>query len=397
MTVRHVPYLIVGGGMTAHAAVEGIRTVDDRGGILVVGSEPAPPYARPPLSKALWRDGGDGASTDLGTRALDADVVVGRRIVAVDAGDHVATRDDGVRYRYDRLLLATGARPRTLPHVPIGGPVLAFRTLADFREARRRVGAGTRTVVVGGGFVGTEMAAALTGAGAQVELVFPERVLAGARFPDGLARTIQQDYLDRGVHLHPGLRVTRAAVDGERVRVGLDDGTRLDADLVIVGIGTAPNVVLAVALGLATEGGIHVDRTFRTEARDVFAAGDVAAFPHPVLGDRTRVEHEDAALTTGRHAGRAMAGIDEPYDHVPFFYSDLFDNGYEAVGEIDTRHTTSELWSRRNAEGAVYYHERGVVRGVLLFNAWGRLDEARQALGARVPDGARAAQPEAAR
>jgi NADPH-dependent 2,4-dienoyl-CoA reductase/sulfur reductase-like enzyme len=146
----------------------------------------------------------------------------------------------------------------------------------------------------------------------------------------------------------------------------------------VAGIGIEPNVELAESIGLATDNGIVVDQFLRTSQPDIYAAGDVAAFHNPALDKRMRVEHEDNANTMGRLAGRNMAGKSEPYDHLPFFYSDMFELGYEAVGEVDSRLETFPDWKRPNEEGVVYYLKENRVRGVLLWNVWEQVEAARR-------------------
>jgi len=146
----------------------------------------------------------------------------------------------------------------------------------------------------------------------------------------------------------------------------------------VAGIGVTPNVELAQSAGLEVDNGIVVDEFLRTSATDVYAAGDVANFHNPALGKRLRVEHEDNANTMGREAGRAMAGEAKPYHHLPFFYSDLFDLGYEAIGELDPRLETLADWKKPCREGVVYYLRDARVRGVLLWNVWGQVDAARK-------------------
>jgi NADPH-dependent 2,4-dienoyl-CoA reductase/sulfur reductase-like enzyme len=148
-------------------------------------------------------------------------------------------------------------------------------------------------------------------------------------------------------------------------------------DAVIAGIGIQPNVALAEAAGLQVANGIVVDETLRTSQPDIFAAGDVAEFANPTLAKRLRIEHEDNANTMGKHAGRAMAGASEPYHHLSFFYSDLFELGYEAVGELDSRLETFVDWKDEYKKGVVYYLDHGRVRGVLLWNVWDSIPKAR--------------------
>jgi 3-phenylpropionate/trans-cinnamate dioxygenase ferredoxin reductase component len=374
--MQHSRYLIVGGGLTADSACKGIREVDPDGAIVLVGEEPHAPYARPPLSKALWK--GEAENTIWrGTEEFGVDLRLGRRIVGLDLGGRVATDAEGQRYHYERLLLATGGRPRRLPY---GDDVIYFRTLDDFRRLRTLAGRGAQFVVIGGGFIGSEIAAALALNGCPVTMVFPEPGIAARIFPGELSTRLNDYYRNRGVELLPG-----ASVAGiERDRITLGDGRTLEADAVVAGIGIEPNVELAAEAGLPVANGIVVDALGRVGGRgDVFAAGDVARFPIPGLGSDLRVEHEDHAKSHGRRVGANMAGTTEPYDHLPFFYSDLFDLGYEAVGELNSRLQTIVELGELGDEGLVYYlDDDGRPRGVLLWNLFGHVDEARELIQA---------------
>jgi 3-phenylpropionate/trans-cinnamate dioxygenase ferredoxin reductase component len=377
--MQHSRYLIVGGGLTADSACKGIREVDPDGAIVLVGEEPHAPYARPPLSKALWKGGAENTIWR-GTEEFGVDLRLGRRIVGLDLGGRVATDAEGQRYHYERLLLATGGRPRRLP---FGDDVIYFRTLDDFRRLRTLADRGSQFVVIGGGFIGSEIAAALALNGCPVTMVFPEPGIAARIFPAELSTRLNDYYRNRGVELLPG-----ASVAGiERDRITLGDGRTLEADAVVAGIGIEPNVELAAEAGLPVTNGIVVDALGRVGGRgDVFAAGDVARFPVAALGGDLRVEHEDHAKSHGRRVGANMAGAAEPYDHLPFFYSDLFDLGYEAVGELDSRLQTIVELGELGDEGLVYYvDEEGGPRGVLLWNLFGHVDEARELIQAGQP------------
>jgi NADPH-dependent 2,4-dienoyl-CoA reductase/sulfur reductase-like enzyme len=373
-------YLIVGGGLTADAACRGIRDVDAEGEILLVGEERHPPYARPPLSKALWKGDAEGTIWR-NTEALGVDVRLGRRVVTLDVGGRVATDDEGERYSYQKLLLATGGRPRRLAFG--GEEIIYFRTLDDYRQLHALAAKDTRIVVIGGGFIGSEIAAALALHGCPVTMIFPETAIGARIFPAELATALNGYYRDRGVEV-----LVSASVTGiERNRVTLDDGRTVEADAVVAGIGIEPNVELASEAGLPVSNGITVDAYGRVGDRDdVFAAGDVARFPVAALGGDARVEHEDHSKSHGRRVGANMAGALEPYDHMPFFYSDLFDVGYEAVGEVDSRLQTLAELGALGDEGVVYYLDgERRPRGVLLWNQFGRVDEARALIRAGEP------------
>jgi 3-phenylpropionate/trans-cinnamate dioxygenase ferredoxin reductase component len=375
-------YLIVGGGMTADAAVKGIREHDGDGSIVLVGAEPHPPYKRPPLTKGLW-SGGDEAKIWKNTADAGAEVILGRRIVALDLRGRRATDDQGDDYAYEKLLLATGGTPRRLG----GGDdeVIYYRTLDDFHKLKQITEGGASVVVIGAGFIGSELAASLTSAGVKVTMVFPEAGVTSRVLPDGLARFVAEYFREKGVEMLS--EDTVASVEGTTVHTG--SGRTLEADAVVAGLGIVPNVDLAEAAGLPVDNGIVVDRYGRVDDRDdVFAAGDVANYPNLVLGGQFRVEHEDHANTHGRFVGANMAGANQPYDHLPLFYSDLFDLGYEAVGEVDSRLATVETWEEPNRKGTIaYVDDAGRPRGFLLWNVWDKVDAARELIRAGKPVG----------
>lgn len=231
--------------------------------------------------------------------------------------------------------------------------------------------------MIGGGFIGSEIAAALAMQGCKVTMLFPEEGIGARLFPADLARFLVGYYTEKGVDARPGQSVTGMRQSEAQTVLETKSGLRLTVDAVVAGIGITPNTDLAMAAGLALQDGIIVDEHLRTAHPEVFAAGDVARFSAPALGTRVRVEHEDNALTMGRAAGRAMASDPSSYAHLPFFYSDLFELGYEAVGETDPRGETVADWKEPFREGVVYYLSGNRVRGVLLWNTWGQVDAAR--------------------
>jgi len=370
----HYTYLIVGGGMTADAAARGIRELDEKSLIGIVSGETDPPYSRPPLSKGLWK-GQPVENVWLKTKDLGVDVFLGRRATALDLAGKRILDDHGADYTFDKLLLATGVTPRRLPFG--GEQVMYFRTLEDYRRLRTLADSGKRFAVIGGGFIGSEMAAALAMQGCKVSMLFPGEGIGDRLFPDDLARFLVRYYGEKGVDVRPGEQVTVVRESGSQLAIETRSKLVLTVDAIVAGIGSVPNTDLASAAGLEVDDGIVVDEHLRTTHPDVFAAGDVARFNSPALGKRIRVEHEDNAVTMGRAAGRAMAGDSSPYRHLPFFYSDLFDLGYQAVGELDPRGETVTDWKKPFREGVIYYLADGRVRGALLWNTWGQVDAAR--------------------
>jgi 3-phenylpropionate/trans-cinnamate dioxygenase ferredoxin reductase component len=375
----HYRYLIVGGGMTADAAAGGLREVDPGGTIGLIGAEPDPPYNRPPLSKGLWK--GDAlesiwrATTDEGVARH-----LGRRVQTLDPAAKRVVDDQGTAYTYERCLLATGGTPRTLPFG--GDRVIYYRTLETYRRLRALADQHERFAVIGGGFIGSEIAAALAMNGKRVTMLFPQAGLGARVFPADLVHFLNDYYREKGVEVLTGVSVVGVEERGEQtaVQASPSAGAAQEhvVDGVVAGLGIRPNVELAQAAGLAVDNGILVDELLRTSDPNIFAAGDVAAFVNPTLGRRMRVEHEDNANTMGMRAGQSMAGRADPYDYLPSFYSDLFDLGYEAVGELDARLETVADWKEPFREGVVYYLRDGRVRGVLLWNVWEQVDAARR-------------------
>jgi NADPH-dependent 2,4-dienoyl-CoA reductase/sulfur reductase-like enzyme len=377
-------YLIIGGGMTGDAAAKGIRERDPEGSVVLVGEEQHPPYARPPLTKALWK-GKDEYSIWRGTEEQNVDLRLGRRIVSLNPDAHTATDDQGETYGYERALLATGGVPRRLPDAPAG--VIYYRTLDDYRRLRGQTAGGGSAVVIGSGFIGSEIAAALAINGTKVTMVFPHEAIGSRLFPAELARSLNDYYAEQGVDLVPGETVAAVARDGDRFAVTTESGRTVNGDVVVAGLGIEPRTELAEAAGLDVDNGIVVDDRGRAGGReDLFAAGDAAQFPAKALGTSLRVEHEDNANSQGRQVGANMAGADESYDHLPFFYSDLFDLGYEAVGEVDSRLQTVEAWAEPNRKGVVeYVDDDGRPRGFLLWDVWGKVDDATALIRAGEP------------
>jgi NADPH-dependent 2,4-dienoyl-CoA reductase/sulfur reductase-like enzyme len=380
--VARFDYLIVGGGMTADAAARGIRKEDVNGTIAVVGADGHPPYNRPPLTKGLWK--GDAPdSIWRKTEETGAHLTLGRRVVNLDPERKRVTDDQGTAYDYGTLLLATGGETRRFKDAPEG--VVYFRTLDDYRKVRGLADRGAGFVVVGGGFIGSEIAAALRMQGRDVTMIVKDNSIGARVFPPDLSRWLVQYYREKGVTVLLGKGADRVeSRDGKfQVRSGKDEP--LVADAVVAGLGIEPNVDLARQAGLVVSDGVEVDEQLRTSRREIYAAGDVANFLNPSLGKRIRVEHEDNANTMGEVAGRNMAGAGRQYDHLPMFYSDLFDLGYEAVGDVSARHQTVLDWKEEFREGVVYYLEAGRVCGVLLWNTWGQVDAARSLIAEQGP------------
>lgn len=371
--MKHYKYLIIGGGMTGDAAVRGIRELDQDGSIGLIGYETDPPYARPPLSKGMWK-GRPYERVWRGTDKLGVDFHLGREATELYTSDKRLRDDQSDEYSYDKLLLATGGSPIELP---FGREhIVYFRTLLSYERLHALADRRERFLVIGAGFIGSEIAAALRQQGKQVTMVFLENAIGENVYPPDLSLYLNSFYREKGVNLVPGDAVSAIQETGDHLTVRTRGGRAFEADGVVAGLGIRPNVSLAQAAGLRVENGILVDDHLRTSAPDVYAAGDVASFPHAALGKQFRVEHEDNALMQGKLAGRNMAGANEAYTHTPYFYSDLFELGYEAVGELSSNLQTVPDWQEPYEKGVVYYLESERVRGVLLWNVWEKIKDA---------------------
>ena len=331
------PIVVVGGGLAGAKTAESLRGWGYDGGILLVTDEPVRPYERPALSKSYLRgrSGFDDTAVHPETWYADHDVdlAVSTRVLAIDPAARQVALEPGGAVGYHRLLLATGARPRrlTAPGSDLDG-VFHLRTVADADAIRAAVVPGRRVVVVGAGWIGTEVAASLRRLGAEVALVFRSPVPFTRSLGAEIGTVLAQVHAEHGVELHPGVTVTAVRGSEAVEAVELSDGTTLAADVVVAGLGVEPATELAEAAGLAVADGILTDPGLRTGAPDVYAAGDVANVDHPVLGARVRSEHWWTALTQPPVAVANMLGHRAAYDWVPTFTSKQYDVMVEHTG-----------------------------------------------------------------
>ena len=310
---------------------------------------------RPPLTKALWTGKAED-SIWRGTAELGVDVHARahdrRRSISTAA---TATDDQGETYS----LRAAAPRDRRQPapaSVRLPRASSTSGRYDDYRRLRELAGDGVRVAVIGGGFIGSEIAARSDDERLSRHDRLPGAGIGSRLFPAELSAFVNEYYREKGVDVLAEELVDSIASHDDGFRVETQSGRVVEADAVVAGLGIVPTTELAEAAGLEVDDGILVDEHGRAGGRDdVFAAGDVARFPVPALGGTRRVEHEDHANTHGRLVGANMAGADAPYDHLPFFYSDLFELGYEAVGDVDSRLETIAEWEEPNRKGVVGY------------------------------------------
>ena len=382
--MKHVyDYVIAGGGLAGVSALLGIRELDAAGKILLVGEENHLPYDRPPLSKKLWFGKKKVEDIFLHDRAFydrhAVTLALGAKAARLDPGSKTITTTDGETYGYGKLLLATGCQSRRLDIT--GGDldgICYFRNLGDYLRTRDVAAEGKSAVVIGGGFIGSELAAALNINKLHVTMIFPGALLCDRVLPDYLGRAVQQHFQEKGVRILAGDKPVSFSREGAKFITRTGKGETIESDIVIVGVGVIPETELAKSGGLEVGNGIVVNEYLETSRPDIYAAGDNTFFPYRVLGQSMRIEHWDNALNQGKWAGRNMAGAHQPFTYQPYFFSDLFEFGYEATGEVDSRLETFADWQKENDTGVIYYLRDGVVRGVMMCNVWDKVEAARE-------------------
>lgn len=377
-------YIIIGGGMTGSAAVKGIRANDPEGSIAIFSKEPHKPYDRPPLTKGLW-DEGDIESILRPMDEYQVDQFLDTTVEKISPVSKQVRTKNGEEFKYEKLLLATGGDPIQFPEAPEG--VIYYRTREDYHQLKTLTQEKDNFCIVGGGFIGSELAAALNKNHKNVTLIFPEAGISGRFFPDDLSSFLVEYYQDKGVRVMQSHLVDSISKKDNAYRIkyhSIDDSniSELDFDGVIAGIGIKPNVSLAKDAGITVEDGIVVNEYLQTNDPDIFAAGDVANFFNFPLGKRTRLEHEDNANTMGKTAGLNMSGELQKYDYFSIFYSDLFDLGYEAVGEFNKDFEIFEDWIDPFKKGTIFYLEEDKIKGLIFWNLWGKVDKGKEVIQA---------------
>ncbi|GMB80295.1 FAD-dependent oxidoreductase [Shinella zoogloeoides] len=395
-------FVIVGAGECGARAAFALREKGFDGAITLIGSETHLPYERPPLSKEALVAGAGPKLVAAAERYAEAgiDLLLGRTASRIDRSAKHVVLGDGTVVPYDRLLLATGARPRALPGTDHGGRIAALRSHDDAGRIRAHLVEGSHVAILGGGFIGLELAASARKLGASVTLVegLPRVLTRGV--PPEIAEIVANRHMAEGVEILCGAKV--AGIEGlpGEVRISLEDGRVVSASLLVVGIGAVPNTELADAAGLAVDNGIAVDGHLRTSDPDIFAAGDCTSYPLPLYGDRRiRLESWRNAQEQGQLAAANMLGGEDVHSAVPWFWSDQYDMTLQIAGLADGAVTTVR---REMGEGAfILFHLDGEGRliaasGIGPGNAVARdIRLAEMLIAARIhPDPAELAAPE---
>jgi 3-phenylpropionate/trans-cinnamate dioxygenase ferredoxin reductase subunit len=375
--------VIVGGGLAGAKAVEELRERGYDGAVTLLGTEPHLPYERPPLSKSVLLGEKEPDSTKVHDVAWYADHEVDVRtstsVTAIDPARRLVTTDGG-EVGYDELLLATGSEPRRFAAADESGARVAYlRTLENCASLRSALQEQPPVVIVGGGWIGLEVAAAARTIGCEVTIIEPQSQPLLGVMGERIGSAFADLHRGHGVDLRLGMSVEGVEAD----RVLVSGGESVPAGLVVVAVGAAPRTSLAEAAGLATDNGVLVDARLRTSDPHVYAVGDIANHDHPLLGHRVRVEHWDNAIEQGKVAARNMLGEDVAYERAPYFFTDQYDLGMEYVGYAPKEHADRVVVRGDLGElkGIVLWHDQGRVLAGMHVNEWDATDDLRALLG----------------
>jgi 3-phenylpropionate/trans-cinnamate dioxygenase ferredoxin reductase subunit len=383
-------FVIAGASLAGAKAAEALRAEGFGGRLLLVGAENERPYERPPLSKDYLR-GDVGRETvyvhDEGFYAEhDIDLRLGRTAVDLNTSARELRLDDGETLRYDRLLVATGAEPRTLtiPGNDLDG-VMYLRSVDDSDALRTRLDRGGAVVVIGAGWIGVEVAASARQRGLDVTVVGPASVPLERVLGTEIGAIYRDIHADHGVRMLLGTGVERLEGGSAVERVRTSDGRTVDCDFVVVGVGVQPRTALAARAGIAIESGVLADARLHTGAPDVFVAGDVANAYHPFYDERIRVEHWANALHQGPLAARTMLGHDDVYDRLPYFFSDQYDVGMEYSGHATGADRVVLRVDPASREFIAFWLAEGRVLAGMNVNVWDVADTIRALIASREP------------
>ena len=366
--------IVIGAGHGAAQCVESLRSAGFGGALIMIGDEAHRPYDRPATSKELLSGGIEldrvFLKRDQFYSDKNIDLRLGVSVTAIDRADHRITLSTGEALGYDKLVIATGARARKLqiPGCDLDG-IFYLRTLADSRAIGERLGPGKKLAIIGGGYVGLEVAASATKLGCKVTVIeVLERLLARVAGPE-IAKFYEDAHRAAGVELRFGTGIESFTGEGSVKAVRLADGTEIAAVAVVVGIGAIPNTELAVAAGLAVDNGIVVDECGRTSDPDIFAIGDVTNHPNDILGKRLRLESVPAAMGQARAAASAIAGTPKPFHELPWFWSDQYDLKLQIAGMSQPGDQVVVRGDPADRRFAAYYLRDGKIVAVNAINS----------------------------
>ena len=373
-------FVIVGASLAGAKAAETLRAEGFDGRVVLIGEEAERPYERPMLSKEYLRGEKPAAKLYVHDEGFYADngieLMTGTRVQSLDPGAHEITLAGGARMSYSRLLLSTGAAPRRLPLPGADLPGVAYlRAMGESDALRAAITAASRVVVIGAGWIGSEVAASARRLGAEVAIVAPEAVPLVRVLGPEVGGVYRDLHAGHGVDLHLSTQIEAIVGDGAASGVRTTDGVVIEGDLVVVGVGVTPRVELAKLAGLTVENGIVVDEFLATSVPDVFAAGDVAATWNTRYNKRIRMEHWANALNQGPVAARNMLGQHTAYEKLPYFYSDQYDLGMEYNGYADDWDRVVVRGDRSGREFLAFWLKDGRVLAGMNANIWDQGDD----------------------
>jgi len=399
MPSRPFVIVIAGASLAGAKAAETLRAEGFDGRVVLLGEEAERPYERPPLSKDYLRGEADGkpyVHDESFYADQDIELRTGTRVEAIDPGASAVTLAGGETLQFDQLLITTGAEPRRVP-IPgaDGDRVHLLRSTADSDAIRARIEAGGHLVTIGAGWIGSEVAASARQRGCEVTILEMASVPLERVLGPELGAFYRDVHTKHGVTFVGDAQIEAIEPGADGVGVRLGDGRVIDADFVVAGVGVQPRVALAEAAGLAVDNGILVDEHLRTSAPAIFAAGDVANLQHPFFGERIRVEHWHNALEQGPAAARAMLGREEPYDRIPYFFSDQYDVGMEYAGHARTWDRVVFRGDPEGGEFIAFWVAGDRVLAGMNVNVWDVTDAIQALVRSRAPvDNARLADPD---
>ena len=386
MADREVDFLLVGGGLASASCASELRKRGAEGSVLLVGREPEPPYERPPLSKEYLREEGSREDAHVNPASWyeenEVELLTGRNVMSLDTEARTATIQGGEEVAFGKALIGTGAMVNILRVEGAENEGIHYlRAYGNSDAIRADADSAEHVVLIGGSYIGCEVAASLAARGVDCSIVMMEEVALSRTFGEEAGRWFQEQLEAHGVKVHGGEELEAFEGDGRVGTVLTKSGLALECDTVIVGAGVRPDAMLAQRAGLAVDDGIVCDSKLRTSAEGIYAAGDCCSYDSVVHGRRLRVEHWDVAMQQGMHAARNMLGEDRDYDVVPYFFSDLADwASLEYVGPA--RDWDEEIWrgDKDSGEFSVWYLKGGKVAGALSVERSEDLAEARRML-----------------
>ena len=377
-------YVVIGGGLAGGKACQGIREEDPDGSIALISEEDHPPYHRPPLSKSFLKDEAGLEKVYLQEqselREMGVDLILGRKAAEISPTQKLITMENGEKIEYQKLLLAMGGRALSLP---LWGSdldqVFTLRSIEDSRAIQQAAEESSRALVMGGSFIGAEVAASLSQMGLEVVEIFPEDRLLEHVIPEELSQYLQEKFTENNIRVLPN--TVAEGLEGEQSveQVALDNGERIPVDFVVMGVGIKLNSELAAEAGLEVEedGSVVVDSYLVTSDQDIYAAGDLTVWPDPRSENMIHTEHWDVARQQGLTAGRNLAGGKEIYSSLPYFFSDILDLSFEVWGTLEGWEQTVRRGSLEEGSAAYFYFQGGQLTGVLAIN---RPEEERKAM-----------------